>query len=397
MRTTTLPASAPRLGARPGARTHEAIRYAGAGPGFAAWGPYLPLAAGAHVARWRLDPAAPRGGVVVMDVCADAGRRTLAEIAVDLDGRDVPTSLDLAFHLERPVADLEVRLRALSDFSLALARLEIVSIGVEGQDDPQDRAAPADAPVYFMHIAKTAGTSTQAFLRHALPAAAVCPFHTLDELMTAALDGWSVYLGHFAGLPPILLRRRPVLLTQLRDPVARTASHIAHVRRDPNHPLHPDAAGLSIAQYCRSDALRFTVEDYQSRQLASLAAGLQLTRGDHARRQGPGAMSVSFEESLSWLAGGGGLRRAAEMALACADVVGLAERHARTLTLMAWRLNLAPPTAAIRENADPAPRPALSARDVDAIEEVVQTDLAVYRAARERFEAADDAARADGG
>ncbi|QVL33818.1 hypothetical protein KIH39_07900 [Telmatocola sphagniphila] len=69
---------------------------------------------------------------------------------------------------------------------------------------------------------------------------------------------------------PLYLGYIPMMVTLLRDPISRALSHINHVQRDPNHPQHEAARNLSLLEYCRHPDLRRTIDNTQSRYLASL-------------------------------------------------------------------------------------------------------------------------------
>ena len=106
--------------------------------------------------------------------------------------------------------------------------------------------------IYYLHIPKTAGTSVIHFLHDVYDPVLICPYGLWDELVHASseeLAAWRVYVGHFGGVLPLWLRRWPRTLTVLRDPVARTISHIRHVKRDFRHPLHRLALGKRVAEY----------------------------------------------------------------------------------------------------------------------------------------------------
>ena len=66
------------------------------------------------------------------------------------------------------------------------------------------------------------------------------------------------------GCFPLWLRATPKIITMLREPLARTLSHINHVQR---HDLHPDyeiARGLSVEAFCAHHDLGRTIDNLQS-------------------------------------------------------------------------------------------------------------------------------------
>ena len=132
--------------------------------------------------------------------------------------------------------------------------------------------------VYFLHIPKTSGTSLHySFLRVYGPEATSS--FLWDDLVNGTYqlsERHRLITGHFGGFLPLWLRRWPRIVTMLRDPLARALSHINHVQREQVHPLHLLSAGLTVEQYCQHPVLRRTVDNFQSRYLASLDFALAL-------------------------------------------------------------------------------------------------------------------------
>lgn len=243
--------------------------------------------------------------------------------------------------------------------------------------------------VYFLHIPKTAGTSLHAFLARGIGPGRVLPpllwDHLTDGRVTVEEDT-RLISGHFGGLFPLWRRRWPRIVTVLRDPIARALSHIHHVQRHDVHPLHPVAAGLSVGDYCRHPVLRSTVDNVQSRHLASLSFALALLP-----REGEGrpwsATQLAFEEALLALDSTAGLREAACRALDAIDVVGLAEEFNRSLRLFARALGYVGEILEPRLNSTPEGQKAarLSDGDLQALAQMTAIDSDVYRHARTRF------------
>lgn len=254
--------------------------------------------------------------------------------------------------------------------------------------NPKDDGAEL---IYYLHIPKTAGTSVVHFLHDVYDPALICPHGLWDELVHASseeLAAWRVYVGHFGGALPLWLRRWPRTLTVLRDPVARTISHIRHVKRDFRHPLHRLALGKRVAEYCLDPTLSRSVENLQARYLASLAWGQALTHSDHDAGQKRGQLSINFEAGLYALDRGTLLRQHALDALESLEAVGIAEEHASTLRFFAEVLDLPPPRAEYRLNVSPGSETSdldLRPEDLMAIDSITEIDRVVYEYALRRF------------
>lgn len=247
----------------------------------------------------------------------------------------------------------------------------------------------ADRLVYFLHIPKTAGTSVVHFLRQ------VGGDDTTRTLLWNDLfhadpvtDQTRLVSGHLMGLFPLWARRWPVILTVVREPVARALSHVNHVRRHPDHPLHAAARGLSVRDYCRHPVLRQSVDNLQARHLASLCFGFGLLPADHPQRR-KFALSPCAT-GLQALGSEDGLRAAAVEALDVIDAVGTADDLDRTQALFARTLRWAGPTQAERLNTAAPEQQGLadlSADDAAALRDVTRIDDDVYRHAQARMAA----------
>jgi hypothetical protein len=127
--------------------------------------------------------------------------------------------------------------------------------------------------LYFLHIPKTAGLSVTQWLTDRLGAEGKCPAMVWDQLV--ALDRRDIrrftwFAGHFGvELEPFLCHQLHTV-TVLRDPVARTLSHYAHVARRPLHPHHSriSARSQSFDAFVRDRDNWSMIENFQARYLS---------------------------------------------------------------------------------------------------------------------------------
>lgn len=112
-----------------------------------------------------------------------------------------------------------------------------------------------DRPIFFVHIMKTAGATFRQHLFANVGERSVYPNALVDddvetanysiERLAALRDerrsDVRVYAGHFPWAAVGLIDPRPVTMTLLRDPVARTISYLRHCER-----LHDRHRGLAL-------------------------------------------------------------------------------------------------------------------------------------------------------
>jgi hypothetical protein len=127
--------------------------------------------------------------------------------------------------------------------------------------------------LYFLHIPKTAGLSVTQWLSDRLGAEGKCPAMVWDQLV--ALDRRDIrrckwFAGHFGVELESFLRHQLSTVTVLRDPVARTVSHYAHVARRPLHPHHlrVSRGSQSLDAFVKDRDNWSMIENFQARYLA---------------------------------------------------------------------------------------------------------------------------------
>ncbi len=244
--------------------------------------------------------------------------------------------------------------------------------------------------IYFLHIPKTSGASFHGFLVDVFGEDRVSPRILIWDDFQDFFDvskNWKVWVGHFGGFLPFMLPSWPRIVTLLRDPISRTISHINHVQRDARHPLHAYAEHLAVPEYCRHPKLRHTVENYQSRFLASLSIARAILKVEKNVVRAPSALA--FETSLYALDRGGDLLESALATVSEIDMVGIAEWHQQTMQLFASKFNITrsiPEAKRLNQAGNSQRRrETFSPREIAAIQEITEIDQLVYERASHLF------------
>jgi hypothetical protein len=150
----------------------------------------------------------------------------------------------------------------------------------------------AGRPVSVLHIMKTGGTSLVAGLR-ALAEPRPCVTEIfLDEFVSLPrerLERAALVSGHLPYEAQQLLPPGFAVCVVLRDPVDRTLSHFAEVRRNPE--VVAESPDFSLEEFLESPRWRTLYENYQARQLAHEVqldrAGVDYVPAERFARLGP--------------------------------------------------------------------------------------------------------------
>jgi len=333
---------------------------------------------------------------VALETCAESAQAERGFLrALDLD----PWNLQAAANLGALLAKANRLTEAISFLTRSLSGIDVAERpAVEGLLRQCHRSLAeleekkAKELIYFLHIPKTSGASFHGFLVDAFGEVHVSPkiliWDDLPEFSDVSKK-WKVWVGHFGGFLPFMLPSWPRIVTLLRDPISRTISHINHVQRDARHPLHPYAEHLTFAEYCRHPELRHTVENYQSRFLASLSIARAILKVEKNVVCAPS--SLAFEASLYALDRGGDLLESALTVVSDVDMVGITEWHQQTMRLFASKFNITRPVPEAKRLNEAGNsqrrRETLSPEEIAAIQEITEIDRLVYERASQQFRA----------
>lgn len=127
-----------------------------------------------------------------------------------------------------------------------------------------------DEPLYFLHIPKTAGTSLRTFLESRFDLSKVCPALVMPALLPkppSELSQYQLFCGHHGLYINTLLRRKPVTLTVMRDPIARTVSHYRHLQATKEDWLHERVKNKTFEEFVCGEWGPVELLNFQTRYL----------------------------------------------------------------------------------------------------------------------------------
>lgn len=239
-------------------------------------------------------------------------------------------------------------------------------------------------PVYFLHIPKNAGLSFSAVVEGRFAPASTCPARLWSELLAiprAEVVRYELFRGHFhwallAYLGERGLRTR--VITMLRDPVERSVSHFAHVRRAPEHYHHALARTMTLRQFVEDERTRAMVENFQARWLAN-----RFDPVAEAIRAGEGFLALERRtDELNTTPNDAALLARARATLRRCAFVGVTEAFAASMRrlgeVMRWTLTDAELDPRLNTNPDRPPKTDLDDATLTAIRDATRVDRAIY-------------------
>ena len=201
-----------------------------------------------------------------------------------------------------------------------------------------------------MHIPKTAGMALRLFLGNQFAVAERMPANDWMELLkldVACIDNYRLFYGHFGCGIFDLLPQDVRSLVFLREPVARTISHLKHLRRDPSfHPAHQLAAGRSLDELVRDERVIGLCCNVQTAQLCNDIPASTILEGLRLQRSRGRPLTTDGYVLDPDLA-------KARRSLARFHYVGLVETLEQDLLQMSIAFGLHPPRSLPKTNADP--------------------------------------------
>jgi hypothetical protein len=245
--------------------------------------------------------------------------------------------------------------------------------------------SPPRPRVFFMHLPKTAGMALRLFLGNQYPVDQIMPANDWRELLSVGLwdlGRYRLFQGHFSCglmdlLPPDIA---PIVF--LREPVARTVSHLKHMRRDPSFSAlgYRLAAGRSLDELVHDEFIMKLCCDVQSGLLCNYISGPSILAGlrrDHLAGAELNPDAFAAPPDLA----------AAEESLERFRFVGLVEDFQEDVLRLSLELDLHPPQPLPKRNFDPEADSGgtLSPDAIALIHERNPVDVALYEAVKKRL------------
>jgi hypothetical protein len=205
-------------------------------------------------------------------------------------------------------------------------------------------------------------------------------WRALLEIDISKIAKYYLFQGHFSCGIFDLLPKDVRSIVFLREPVARTISHLRHLRRDPNfHPAHSLAAGRSLDELVRDDRIMDLCCNIQTSQLSNDIPGeiiLGSLRSEQENGLIPDLDAYVLPPDLA----------KAQRTLERFDVVGFVESLQEDILLLSLALGLHPPAMLPKSNDDPdgIDIAGLQPDTLAILRERNALDIALYDAARRR-------------
>jgi FkbM family methyltransferase len=256
---------------------------------------------------------------------------------------------------------------------------------------PNAAGADENAPFYFLHIPKTAGSSLNLLFKSVFPEERILPrldWHHLLSLDSDGINQYWLYSGHFYSYFHKLIPTPLRYLTFLRDPVERALSHYGHVIRDNTHYLHQKALELgSFSAYIRDESVQFTISNFQVKALSLDADPFSIAANLSQEQISAYELEKILESAESQLTTNE-LLEIAMQNLKQFCFVGITERYEESLQLLCHTFGwpLASEIKSTNINHERITIESLSHADINLLHELNDADIALYAFAKNDFD-----------
>lgn len=223
--------------------------------------------------------------------------------------------------------------------------------------------------LYFPHIPKTAGMTFRTILEDQFHSRDVCPATLnaqLKEYSQADYEKYRLFRGHitYVDIPQILAHKNLLLVTVLREPIARVISHYDYIRRMPGDPHYEAVKEMSLADFAQELPVGRLGKNVQTYYIAKLAQF-------DLNHLPPDEVFDIAKQQLDRLA-----------------FVGILERFQDSLFLLSYIFGWKPIMNSRRENVakEKKSKEEIPASTIDLIKQNSLLDIELYRYAKELFE-----------
>ncbi len=249
--------------------------------------------------------------------------------------------------------------------------------------------------LYFFHIPKTAGTSLRAMLTAHFPLDRALPndksfqylWGDLIKVPPEQLERYALVCGHYYNPLYQRLRRTPVTITMLREPVAQALSAYQNIWQFPEHYFHQKARQMAnLGDFLRDTEVRRLFSNFQTRMLA-LDPDIKRLNAS-INRADPQALQKAIELAIPDMPDAELLARA-KARLDSFALVGVIEQFPESIWLLDYLFGWWPETQPAHLNISPSDKDErqVSTEIQDMLRELNTLDFEVYRYAEQRFNA----------
>ncbi|MBD2462786.1 sulfotransferase family 2 domain-containing protein [Oscillatoria sp. FACHB-1407] len=223
--------------------------------------------------------------------------------------------------------------------------------------------------LYFPHIPKTAGMTFRTILEDQFHNDDVCPATLnaqLKDYSQADYEKYRLFRGHinYVDIPQILSHKHLLLVTVLREPVARVISHYEYIRRMPGDPHYDMVKDMTLEEFAQGMPVGRLGKNVQTYYIAKLAQF-------DLNHLSPDEVFDLAKKQLDRLA-----------------FVGILERFQDSLFLLSYIFGWKPIINTRRENAakDKKSKEEIPPSTIELIKQNSLLDIDLYQYAKELFE-----------